>query len=192
MSVTTTPQTASCAYRECEAERDTQASIEGSYCSRRCYHLQLGTDLLLSIERRHELCSTCFRPKKTIERPDPDFFARHFRKSGVGWALDEDGEWTVERYGQEVSRDAVVGFAYGTEHAEMGPHGLECVCGAIESDTDEPAIRELEDWPEWLEATTRYLVEIGARETVVDADLVRHAYERTGNLPYSIGVVLDP
>lgn len=156
-----------------------------------CYRRQEGANLLLEIKRRHELCYTCFRRRKDIERPPAQFMARRFSKSGTGWSREhEDAPWTVERWGQETSREAVCGFATPTEHADMGVHGLECRCGAVDADLDEPAVRELEQWTDWLAETVAYLVDVGAREDTLRADVVERAYEKTGDFEYAVGMGL--
>lgn len=185
-------RTVSCQYVDCDERGQEWEFTDGQYCSTEHKHRALGANLLLAIERRHELCRTCFRIRKDIERPPAEYMRTHFQRSGVGWALDDEGRWTVERWGQETTRDAVCGYAYGTEHAAMGPYGLECQCGAIDSDIDEPAIRDIERWAEWLALATEYLAEIGARDDTLAAETVRYAFERTdGDLEYAVGLALD-
>lgn len=182
-----------CQYHDCDEHGQEWQFTDGKYCSTEHKHRALGADLLETIERRHELCRTCFRLRKDIERPPPDYLQSHFDLSGVGWYREgEDEPWTIERWGQELSREAVCGYAYPTEFAAMGPYGLECSCGAIESDTDEPAIRDLERWPEWLALATDYLFEIGAIEHTLDAETVEYAYaqEEVDTLEYAIGLAL--
>jgi hypothetical protein len=192
MSIRSRSQSASCAYRACDASRDPHDSVEGSYCSQACYYRDRGDRLLRAIEHRHELCSTCFRLTKDIERPPVEYLRRHFRRSGVGWSREgADEPWTVERYGQEVSRDAVVGFADATEHATPGSYGLECRCGAVDHDIDEQAIRDTQAWEWWLQVATEYLQDIGAREDALTAPTVAHAYWRTEDLRYAVGLALD-
>lgn len=177
-----------CAYRDCETVVAAHEAVEGSHCSMACYRREKGAGLLGEIERRHELCFTCFRRRKDIERPPAEFMRTHFDRSGTGWSRDgEDEPWTVERWGQDETRSAVCGFASPTEHAEMGSYGLECRCGAIDADLDEPAVRNLEEWAGWLAETVAYLRDVGAREDDLRADLVARAYERTGDLRYAVG-----
>jgi ribosomal protein S18 acetylase RimI-like enzyme len=180
-----------CAYRDCETTLGDHSAVEGDYCSMACYRRETGAGLLGEIERRHELCFTCFRRRKDIERPPAQFMARRFVRSGTGWSREgEDAPWTVERWGQDLSREAVCGFATPTQHAEMGGYGLECRCGAIDGDLDEPAVRDLEDWADWLAETVAYLREVGAREDDLRADVVERAYERTADLEYAVGMGL--
>lgn len=182
------PTTKTCGYRDCPTVFPGHEAVEGSYCSMACYRREKGAGLLGEIKRRHELCYTCFRRRKDIERPPAEFMVRHFDRDGMGWSREgADGPWRLERWGQETSREAVCGFAYPTQHADMGPHGLECRCGAIDSDVDEPAIRDLERWSEWLAGTVDYLREVGAREDDLRSEIVARAYERTDDLRYAVG-----
>ena len=192
MSTTTAPQSDPCAYRDCETTVHAHEAVEGSYCSQACYYREVGAGLLGHLTRRHEICGTCFRLTKDIERPPAEYLRTHFRRSGVGWTLAEDGEaWTVERWGQELSREAVVGFAQPTEHATPGAFGLECRCGAIDHDIDDQDVRDLTSWEWWLQLATEYLRDIGARETTVTAATVGHAYWRTGDMEFAVGLALD-
>ena len=192
MSIALPPsKTKTCGYRDCPTVFPGHEAIEGTYCSRACYRREKGAGLLGEIRRRHELCFTCFRRRKDIERPPAQYMRTHFGRSGTGWSREtEDAPWTVERWGQETSREAVCGFAYPTEHTDMGPHGLECRCGAIDADLDEPTVRNLEQWTEWLSQTVDYLSDVGAREDTLRADIVERAYERTEDLRYAVGIGL--
>ena len=185
------PNTDECAYRDCGTLVAAHEAVEGSYCSRACYRREKGAGLLGVIKRRHELCFTCFRRRKDIERPPAQFMARHFDTDGMGWSREGEGApWRLERWGQELAREAVCGFAYPTQHADMGAYGLECRCGAIDADLDEPSVRELEQWTDWLAETVAYLTDVGAREDTLRADIVARAYEQTGDLRYAVGLGL--
>jgi len=193
MSTTRPTHTATCSYRDCDANRDPANSVEGSYCSQPCYYRAQGTRLLTHIrDRRHEICGTCFRLTKDIDRPPEEYLRRHFQISGVGWSREgKNAPWTIERYGQEVSRDSVIGFADITEHAAPGPWGLECRCGAVDHDIDDQAVRDTQAWEWWLQVATEYLREIGARDDIVRAPTVAHAYWRTDDLRYAVGLALE-
>lgn len=63
-----------CAY--CGGARDPYDSIEGSYCSERCYYRERGERILNQIEANHTLCATCFGKIKDIE-PIPDSYCEY-------------------------------------------------------------------------------------------------------------------
>lgn len=185
-------QTDTCAYRDCQTEVAAPQAIEGSYCSEGCYYREVGARFLSHLDHRHELCGTCFRLRKDIERPPAEYLHRHFRTSGVGWSREgADGDWTVERFGQEVSRESVVGFADITEHASPGPFGLECRCGAIDHDIDDQDIRDTTAWEWWLQLASEYLRDIGAREDALQSWVIAHVYAKTQDLEYAVGFALD-
>jgi hypothetical protein len=78
MSVSTrVPKTYECARDECENSCDEVTSVEGSYCSRRCYQLERGRKLLNLIEHDHRFCAGCYHQLKEIERPDGETHPPH-------------------------------------------------------------------------------------------------------------------
>lgn len=198
MSATTHTPSNTCGYRDCETTVASRDAVEGSYCSSGCYYREQGARLLAHIDHRHELCGTCFRVTKDIERPPAEYMRTHFSESGGGYTRRKGAEWshdssswTFEAFNQELTREAVIGFATPTEHAEHGDYGLHCRCGAIDHDIDDQHVRDTEPWEWWLQLATEYLVEIGARNTTLEAATVGHAYYRTGDLRYAVGLALD-
>lgn len=193
------PRTYTCGYTDCENDVPPASVGTSAYCSAACQHRDRGARLLAFIDNRHELCGTCFRLTKDIERPPEEYLRTHFGESGGGYTRREGAKWshdssswTMERYGQELTREAVVGFADPTEHAEQSDYGLGCRCGAIDHDIDDQSVRDTEAWEWWLQLATEYFREIGAREDTLRAPTVGHAYYRTGgDLPYAVGLALD-
>jgi len=107
MSVSTrAPETYECAREECENTRDEVTSIEGSYCSRRCYHLERGRKLLNTIKHDHRFCAGCYHQIKEIERPPVS------QRVNIG-PVDHDAV-------ADTWRNCLVGYEYVTEHGELG------------------------------------------------------------------------
>lgn len=138
MSVQTTrAKTDRCALPECRDTFSVLNAVEGSYCSRDCYDRHRGRKLLRNIRHDHRFCWSCWKSKKTLEQPTEEYRNRHFQRSESKLTRTADGDLEVERVGQEVSRDAVVGHEHHTRHVRRGPHGLECDCDAVSHDIDD-------------------------------------------------------
>jgi len=78
-------------------------AVEGSYCSQACYYREQGGRFLQNLRRRHELCGTCFRLTKDIERPREEWLDRHLDANEYGWTLNED-EYLRALHGGDIHR----------------------------------------------------------------------------------------
>jgi hypothetical protein len=154
MSVTITHQQRyTCAAADCTNTRTPSSSVDGSYCSRDCADHARAHHLLTDIKQDHRFCYSCFRQRKTIERP-PDETRR-------GWSplIDE----------------AVIGIEHPTEHVDLGPYGLECTCGALTHDDPKYRQHEPGTFEQYLAAASHQLVEDGRRDTAIDPSVLTHA-----------------
>lgn len=168
MPTVTTQRRDECAFPDCHEEFGVRNAVAGSYCSRECADRHRGRKLLRDLRHDHRVCGSCFRLRKTVETP-PDEYRRRF-------SLIQD--------------EAVTGFQQATKHAEMGDHGLECVCGSVDHAAEWSVVREgpaCEAWEWWLATATRHLVAEGQREDAVDAADVADAYHDTGDLELAVG-----
>lgn len=110
--------TVECKYPDCNEHGNVWEFHHGDYCSNKCELKHRGLEAIAPLKFDHTYCFTCLTQLKEIEPPKPD---HAFDESGTGWAWDEDEEWwTVERYGQETTREAAVGFQYTTPDAGYG------------------------------------------------------------------------
>ncbi|WP_436933675.1 hypothetical protein [Halovenus marina] len=157
-----------CALEECDQERTPSTSIAGSYCSDECAARAAGRALLQDIEQDHRFCWSCFRQRKSIERPTAE--AKRGR-----------GRWTAE---------AMVGFEYATEHVDMGPYGLECTCGAVDHDLDWTEVRDRTPFHWYLGLASRQLVADGRRDDAVDVAELADQLWLTDDLELSVGRAL--
>jgi hypothetical protein len=107
MSVSTrVPKTYECARDECENTCDEVTSVEGSYCSRRCYQLERGRKLLNLIEHDHRFCAGCYHQLKEIERPPVEM------RVNIGPVAHD--------VPADTWKNCLVGYEYVTEHGELG------------------------------------------------------------------------
>lgn len=115
----TTLTSATCSY--CDGERDPDASIRGSYCSRDCYHREKGENALGELRREHSICSACFRKRVEVEYPSDTWIRKH-------------GE----------PPDAFVGFKYPLPHLRKEGGLVYCGCGTVEHYSDNEFVRPWE------------------------------------------------
>jgi len=134
---TTRVKTGRCALPECRDTFPVTNAVQGSYCSRDCYNRHRGRRILRNVRQDHRFCWSCWRPRKTLEQPSEAYRNEHFQKSDTALARTADDELEVQRVGQEVSREAVVGFEHYTQFVESGPFGPECECDAVSHDIDD-------------------------------------------------------
>lgn len=141
------------------------------YCSVNCLFKKKGTDALRNVEQDHRFCSSCYRIRKEIYRPDesvtPDF-----------------------RRKPKLIRDAFVGFEHHTEHVEMGPYGLECECGTVGSRTSEDLYRNSEAFEWWLKLVFDQLNEEGQLEQSFDLEIFVDRLWKHDNLERAVGEAL--
>ena len=154
-----------CAHPDCDADRTAHSSVAGSYCSERCAALDTGASFLRAVRQDHRFCWSCFRQRKEIERPSDA--ARRGR-----------GRYTAE---------AMVGFEFPTKHVEVGPHGLECHCGAIDHDTPEWDQRRCGPYHWFLYLVAEEMVAEGQRETSLDLVTFAEELWQTDNLALALG-----
>jgi len=86
-----------CAY--CDGRRDKYNSVEGSYCSKLCYHKHKGEKLYSVIKHDHTQCANCSKRLKQVEEPTDE-------------ALRQ-----IDGY---HSTTAVIGYEYATPNATDG------------------------------------------------------------------------
>lgn len=170
MSITVTPeQRYDCERDGCDETRTRSTSVGGSYCSRECYNRSTGSNLLRDIRQDHRFCWSCWRARKEIERPTAE------SRRGLG----------------PITDDALVGYEYYTEHAEMGPYGLECACGAVSHDIDD--YDRLADGPyHWfLKLAFEQMVDEGQRDGAFDLVAFANAYWETDDLELAVGRAIE-
>jgi hypothetical protein len=167
MSITTTRQEVyDCALDECEQTRTKTTSVEGSYCSRECADRQRGRDFLANIRTDHRFCWSCFRARKEIERPTDS---------------------AVQDLTGFYVKQAVVGFEYHTEHVEMGPHGLECECGACDHAIEDWNQRESGPYAWWLKEIVDQMRDEGQHERRFDIVAFCDTLWETDDLELAVG-----
>jgi len=93
----TTDSTAECEH--CSGERDMYDSVEGSFCSKECYHKHRGGKFLNTLKYDHRYCHGCLSQLKEVERPTDEQLR------------SIDGMHSAE---------SVVGFQYRTPNADTG------------------------------------------------------------------------
>lgn len=152
----TRAKTDSCAFDNCDQQFQVRQAVAGSYCSQDCADRADAAGLLSHIRTDHKFCATCFGLKKDIDPPKP---ARDFDKSGTGWVPTGPDTASIERFGQEVSMAAAVGFEHHTDRVERGPYGLECVCGCVSHDAVDEDMRRDEPFLWNLKTTVDHLRE---------------------------------
>lgn len=125
MSTTNPPSRETYECTVCGIATPAPETIEGNYCSRDCYHRKRGQRLLNLLRHDHRYCYTCFRQRKTIDRPNPS------------------------------APDCVIGFEYPTQHATTGQitdqideyrelvrMGTICRCGNTDHTSREAVIQD--------------------------------------------------
>lgn len=157
-----------CSHDDCDATRTPNSSVRGSFCSVECAARDLGEAFLEDVRHDHRFCWSCFRTRKNIERPTDE------ARRGLGPITDA----------------ALVGYEYYSEHVEMGPHGLECECGAV--DHDIPDWEQLEDGPfHWyLTLISEQLAAEGQREDTIDIVVLANIYWARDDLALAVGGAL--
>lgn len=164
------PETDTCDDPECDASYAIPNAV-GGYCSDECAARHRGRKLLRHIRQDHRFCTSCWRPRKTVERP-----TAHARR-GLGPITDE----------------CLVGYEDATRHVEHGPYGLECECAAVSHD--------IEGWDRRAEGPYHWhLAEIvaqidaeGQRDIDFDLAVFADAYWETDDLELAVGrAIQDP
>lgn len=102
----TSPEGVTCAY--CDGQRDKHNSVEGSYCSKLCYHKHQGSKLLNTIRYDHTQCVNCGTQLKEISKP-----------------TDEQ----LRQIDGANSANAVIGFQYPTPRADVGVKDIQAENG---------------------------------------------------------------
>jgi hypothetical protein len=154
MPITTRePPRYQCELDDCPETRTPQSSVAGSYCSRDCANRARAQHLLTDIQQDHRFCYSCFRQRKTIERPTDE--------TRRGWP--------------PIIDDAVIGYEHPTEHVNRGPYGLECTCGAIDHDDPKYHRHTPGTFEQYLAAASHVLVDDGRRDTAIDPHALTYA-----------------
>lgn len=162
----------------------------GLYCSDECVVRDDGFQALKSIRFDHRVCFSCFRTLKTVEDPKPDF---EFNERGHGWTLDvESGEFSLEFYSQEVSRDAACGFQHLTPNAGKGEkqHGERVITGTICErcgNTDHKAHHRVLSDRGAVGRLVSLLVEIDDEELEVSPETIHREYAKGEPLNLAVG-----
>lgn len=167
MSVTlTTPDRDTCADPDCDQEYPVPNAVAGSYCSQDCADRHDGRRLLRNIREDHRFCWSCWRARKEIERP-----TAYARRQLDTWRID----------------DAVVGFEYHTRHVDLGDHGLECECGAVDHDIDEWITRTEGPYHWLLKLIIEQMNDEGQHHHSFDIATFADTYWRTDDLELAVG-----
>jgi hypothetical protein len=127
---------------------------------------------------------------KTVNPPKPDV---EFTKNGHGWTKDEDGEFTLKYYSQELTRQAATGFQFLTLHATKGEkqHGERVIrgticdaCGNCDQRHHDPALAD--------RAAIGRLVDLLAAsdDVVFDIQTLHREYEATEDIELAVGRAL--
>lgn len=177
MSVTVTTRHAveehhECARDGCVDEFTTSQAVAGSYCSARCRDRDRGERVLGHLEQDHRFCGSCYRPRKTVYRPD-------------------EADVPDLRVKALVIRESFVGFEELSEFAEMGPYGIECQCGTVDHRTAEPIFRDGEPWEWWLARAVEQLREEGQFGYDLDIATLANAHWDGADLDLAMGRALS-
>lgn len=158
----------SCGHGDCDNDRTASTSVAGSYCSRECRDRADGKGLLEDIRQDHRFCWSCFRQRKSIEKPPAQ----------------------VKRGRGKHTAEAIVGFEYLTEHSERGSHGIECTCGAVGHDIDWSEARQKAPIHWFLTLASRQLVDDGRRDDSIDVVTLADELWQTDDLELAVGRAL--
>jgi hypothetical protein len=110
--------TRECKHPDCSTLGHVWEFHHGKFCSTECETRQDAREAVLAgLQHDHTVCYTCVRTQKQLIEPKPDF---EFTERGHGWTFDENGEPTLQYYGQEVTREAAVGRQYLEPPADKG------------------------------------------------------------------------
>lgn len=99
MSATQATETYSCAY--CGGTRSLTETVEGSYCSERCYYREKGEGAMNRVESHSRFCDSCYAPVRDVEpipdrvRPDADGFQYRTPNTTIG--VDDIGRDRYDR-----------------------------------------------------------------------------------------------
>jgi hypothetical protein len=178
-----------CRHPDC-TEHGRKWNFQGKYCSNKCEVRHEGRGQLESLIYDHCRCFTCFRELKTVNPPKPDF---EFTANGHGWTRDEDGEFTLEYYSQEVTRQAATGFQFLSEAATKGEKqrgdrvitGTICdACGNTSHTHHDPALAD--------EAAIGRLVSLldADDDVTFDAETLHREYAATDDVELAVGRAL--
>jgi hypothetical protein len=122
----------------CDTEFVDGAAVQGSYCSQDCADRETGAGLLRALAHDHRFCASCYRPRKVVYRP-ADAECEQLRKKAL------------------VVRESFVGFQHLTEYADVGEHGVECSCGAVDHRASIDLCRDGEAYEWWLKRAVEQL-----------------------------------
>lgn len=161
-----------CDRGECDHRFTEPEAVAGSYCSTECRDRARGEGALVRIRRDHRFCGSCYRPRKTVYRPD-DADVPDLRRKAL------------------IIRESFVGFEDLSEFAALGPHGVECACGTTDHTTEEQLFRDGEPWHWWLSAAIQQLREEGFWEYECDAATLADAFWREQDLALAVGKALN-
>lgn len=169
MSVTLTRQQSyDCGFADCSETTTPSSSVDGAYCSRECAARDRGRRILNLLRHDHRFCWSCWAERKEIEQPTAE------TRRGLG----------------PIADDAVVGYEYLTEHAEMGPYGTECTCGAVDHDVDGWDRRDDGPYRSYLAAIVDRTREEGQHEYAFDRERFDTILDETDDLELALGAAL--
>jgi hypothetical protein len=156
------------------------------YCSQECVHRNTGESILNVLKHDHRFCHGCFTKLKEISRP-----------------TDEQ----LRQIEGLHSKESVIGFQYGTEHAETGEQtvkwktgrkdiigtGICCGnCGTTDHRDDFQRDFRIQDAAKRLSERITELREEGQFDyTFSAADFVQAWNENTGDWEYAVGVAVE-
>lgn len=158
-----------CAFEDCDDQFAIPNAVAGSFCSQECADRHAGRSFLRDIHHDHRFCWSCLRIRKEIERPTDE------TRRGLGPITDE----------------ALVGYEYYTEHAQLGEHGVECTCGAVDHDIDEWLQREDGPYHWHLSLIVRETRAEGQHDKHFDLAKFADVYWTTDDLELALGSALS-
>ena len=156
-----------CDHEPCEAQYEIRSGNSfGGFCSEACYHRHTGANILETIKHDQRLCSSCFRPIRSIDKPTSEWLDNNGSHVQVainagahlvsaskdlqseldsGVRLNSVLDYTGVTGGmRKVNTDSVIGEQYPTEHTTRTPYGWACECGNTDHRHREPAIIDVE------------------------------------------------
>jgi len=121
----------------CDEERDPQASVRGSFCSRDCWLRHKGDKALNQLRHDHRFCVSCGRQLKELEEP-PDETLRQINGAESTHSLVGYQYRTPQADIGEIQRDGP------TEYQDRIHTGTICECGVTDGREADPDLRQLE------------------------------------------------
>jgi hypothetical protein len=160
-----------CNFNGC-TETGEKHAFQGGYCSEDCKIRAKATDVLDTIQSDHRFCSSCYRPIKTVFRPD-DNVTPELRKKAL------------------LIRESFIGFEDLTRYAEQGSYGVECTCGNLQHYHAEELLRDGAPYEWFLKLSIERLANEGQFEYTFAIDEFCNAFWETEDFEYALGEAVE-